>query len=77
MPRHRHPASKLAGKTFGALTVIRRVPNDDKYRWECVCTCGETVLCSTQSLTQSTVKVCWCSRRKRPNQITVTHRNRV
>jgi hypothetical protein len=75
MPSSHHPPRDLTGQTFGPLTVIRRAPG--RYNWECVCVCGETVVAQAASIIRQTVKVCWCARRKRPNLVTVTHRDRA
>ena len=37
-------ALELSGKTFGKLTVIKRIPNVRKgTRWLCKCSCGNYV----------------------------------
>ena len=56
------PLSNMAGRTYGALTVLRFVGRDKEYRdlWECRCTCGKTVAVTGKSLRNGTKKSCGC-----------------
>jgi len=43
MPLHMRPFADLRGHVFGALTIIERVTNIDRYiTWLCHCQCGST-----------------------------------
>ena len=51
----------MIGKTFGRLTVIKRVPNKGKNaRWGCICSCGEYVEVDGCHLRNGGVKSCGC-----------------
>ena len=51
----------MIGKTFGRLTVIKRVPNKVKNaRWGCICSCGEYVEVDGCHLRNGGVKSCGC-----------------
>jgi hypothetical protein len=53
------PVRDLCGKTFGSLTVLRRVQSDDgKGAWLCECRCGNTKLARTAQLTHGTLRSC-------------------
>lgn len=51
-------SSDLTGKTYGRLTVLRRLPESSL--WECSCQCGSTVVVSTNHLNQNHTQSCGC-----------------
>lgn len=55
----------LTGKTFNRLTVVREAGRTYKKSvlWECVCSCGNTVICSSNSLSSGNTKSCGCYNR--------------
>lgn len=54
-------ALELSGKTFGKLTVIKRIPNVRKgTRWLCRCSCGNYVEVDGCHLRNGGVKSCGC-----------------
>ena len=60
----------LTNKTFGTLTVLKRVEND-KYgrtQWLCKCTCGKEVIKVGSSLTSGNTKSCG-DKIHRPSQL--------
>jgi hypothetical protein len=67
--RHREPARDLTGQTFGSLTVLHR--SEEKGKWVCRCSCGETVVAYYASITHINNDKCYCYRRKRPNCVIV------
>lgn len=66
-------AIDLAGKRFGALTVIRMVPKEKRgegYKqklmyWECKCDCGAELNISAQSILRENRRSCGCQIHKR------------
>ena len=59
----------LAGRTFGRLTVLERVPNDDRYSqprplWLCQCSCGNKTVVIGANLRDGKTKSCGCLRRE-------------
>jgi len=59
------PPADIAGRRFGRLLVIRRVPTRaGRTRWLCLCDCGKEHEASTDSLMQGLVRSCGCLRRE-------------
>ncbi len=56
----------LIGKKFYKLTVIKEGPRSKKgvRRWECLCSCGNTVFVVTYSLIHGLSKSCGCMNRE-------------
>lgn len=55
----------LVGQNFGRLTVIRFHHSDEKNRyWECKCSCGNTILCTTGRLRSGNTRSCGCLRKE-------------
>lgn len=55
----------LQGQTFGRLTVLNRVPaNNKRTYWRCLCTCGAKVTVLSELLTNERTKSCGCLRRE-------------
>lgn len=52
----------LTGKVFGRLTVIRRIADTDRPRWECRCECGCKTQSTGQSLRRGGAQSCGCLR---------------
>lgn len=51
----------ITGETFGRLTVISFAYTKDKRSyWNCVCTCGNTVILNAHKLTSGNTKSCGC-----------------
>ena len=51
----------LAGQTFERLTVIKRAPNIGKeVYWECLCSCGNSVVVRARNLRSKHCKSCGC-----------------
>lgn len=59
----------LPGKQYGRLTVTKRLGRDPKhptlYRFECACSCGNTVNVTGGSLATGATRSCGCLRRER------------
>lgn len=55
-------ASDLLGRKFGRLTAIEKtdVRNGNKVVWRCSCSCGESSLVDSVSLTSGNTKSCGC-----------------
>jgi hypothetical protein len=52
----------LTNKKFGKLTVIDRAPNKNNWTmWNCVCECGNTLVCYSTHLIRNNTKSCGCS----------------
>lgn len=72
----------LTGEKFGQLRVIRRVDSyidsmGRKYgRWECQCSCGNTVYCLTGNLRKGDHQSCGCLGRKNRLAAVTTHGGR-
>lgn len=59
------PTSDRVGETFGRLTVRSRGTNSGgRARWNCECSCGNSVLVRTDSLTRGLTKSCGCLHRE-------------
>lgn len=56
LPTHKKFVN-IAGQRFSRLTVISYVGQG---KWNCICSCGKTKLCSKSHLTTSYVKSCGC-----------------
>jgi hypothetical protein len=61
----------LAGRVFGRLTVVKRVPpplqpNNNGAYWECRCTCGGTKVVRAANLHLGHTTSCGCVLRGRP-----------
>lgn len=57
----RHRASDLTGRTFGRLTVLKRVGSGkDGAKWLCQCDCGKQMLTYTERLTSGHTRSCGC-----------------
>jgi hypothetical protein len=69
-------AMDLTGKTFGSLTVIERVPGKGQ-KWKCRCSCGKFVVAIAGSIIRINSDKCYCYRRARPNQVNVTHHDKI
>lgn len=57
---------KLAGKQFGRLLVLKRLPargGETQYRWKCQCDCGTITEILGSQLTCAGTKSCGCYRR--------------
>ena len=58
----------LTGRTFGRLTVLRRVENDksNKTCWECICSCDNHTVCVVQGqrLKSGETTSCGCAKRE-------------
>lgn len=53
----------LKGKTFGLLTVKSFAGRwDERRHWECLCSCGKTLVCRENNLKTGGSKSCGCSR---------------
>lgn len=65
-------AIDLTGKTFGKLTVIKRIENNKHGNsvWNCLCECGKTKNIEGNSLTKSkkATKSCGCKGRINPEE---------
>lgn len=61
----------LIGQVFGKLTVVSRLPINEKkiIKWECLCFCGKTTFVSTASLRTGGTKSCGCQRNIRENPL--------
>lgn len=68
--RNVKPRVDLTGKTFGKLTVIKRVdpivkPNGRKVQqWLCQCSCGKQCVARHGNLTSGTTTSCGCTKRE-------------
>jgi len=53
---------ELAGRTFGRLTVIRKAGKTKcgNYKWECICSCGNTIVTKSGSLVRGDTNSCGC-----------------
>ena len=70
------PASKLEGKKFGRLTVVKRHPENNKQnkeQWECRCDCGNVSIVSTNSLSTGSIQSCGCLQRDNASEYNQTH----
>lgn len=57
------PINDLTGQKFGRLTVIKIHDYNQttrKYRWECLCVCGNTVFVISSDLKRGHTKSCGC-----------------
>lgn len=56
----------LTGQTFGSLLVIRRASCDEKNNcfWECLCSCGNTIVIKGSRLTGKRIRSCGCKSNK-------------
>jgi len=62
-----HNHKDVLGKTFGDLTVIKRLENsndNNARRWFCVCSCGREKIVKTHYLTSGKIRNCGCKRVK-------------
>lgn len=52
----------ISGKTYGYLTVIKRVDGKDKLHsyWECICKCGNIKIAKYSELVNNQTKSCGC-----------------
>lgn len=55
------PAKDLSGRKFGKLTVLTRHP---KYKWHCLCECGNETIVRSGDLISGATKSCGCLKRK-------------
>jgi hypothetical protein len=57
------------GRTYGYLTVIRKidVPKKTNQKWECLCKCGSIVVVTGSNLTGGSTKSCGCYRKYEMN----------
>jgi hypothetical protein len=70
-------AIDLTGMTFGDLTVIRQVEfNSKNAKWECVCSCGKTIVTLGQRLRIGRSRSCGCKRYVHIAEKLVTHGQR-
>lgn len=61
--KHKTHAIDLIGRTFGRLTVVKRVgtsPNDRKALWRCRCKCGKYTTVRSIDLISGNTKSCGC-----------------
>lgn len=69
-------AKDLSGQQFGRLTVIEKAATKSKEGravWVCSCSCGNTVLVDTKSLTTQSTKSCGCYSKEVHKQIFTKH----
>ena len=68
--RKNHNYQDLTGKTYGDLTVIKRIenPTGDAPRWQCICSCGNITYRNTSAILKGSS--CGC---KRIYHKTITH----
>lgn len=69
-------AKDLLGHQFGRLTVIEKSATKSKEGraiWVCSCSCGNTVLVDTKSLTTQSTKSCGCYSKEVHKQIFTKH----
>ena len=58
---NRRPTPDLAGRNFGRLTALRRVPNVGCHAyWVCACECGAQVTVRSLSLRRGETLSCGC-----------------
>jgi hypothetical protein len=75
MMSYSKPPMDLTGQTFGSLTVLGKAKG--RYKWECRCMCGNIVVALGGSIIRINNDRCQCYRRKRPNQVNVTHHDKI
>lgn len=68
----------MTGRKFGRLTVIggpisRRLKNNTRRFWECLCDCGNKVQVSTDNLNTGNTKSCGCYKRERIRKSRTIH----
>ena len=69
----------LSGQQFGRLTVLHRAPDviqsNGRHRimWECVCECGNTVICHGDNLRKGVSRSCGCYRKEYMSEHNSTH----
>ena len=67
--------SDLAGRRFGALTVIELIGRSGRQRlWMCRCDCGTTGPSTTYQLTHADPHACECGKPRRPSSASNTGR---
>ncbi|MBE6038240.1 MAG: hypothetical protein E7218_03445 [Anaerofustis stercorihominis] len=62
-----YPFSDISGRTFGRLTAIRALDERDKngyVMWHCVCSCGNEIDVSYNSLLYSNMQSCGCMKKE-------------
>lgn len=61
----------ITGKTFGRLTVIKRVENnkDRRAMWECQCSCGNKIITLGKTLRNGGTTSCGCYKRENISKI--------
>lgn len=67
------PFIDLTGQKFNRLTVIKRIKPDYPTSWECCCSCGNTVIVTTNSLRSKKTQSCGCLRRELGAKMLTTH----
>lgn len=70
-PRH----FDLTGQKFGQLTVIKPLDVQEKssFKWECLCTCGQTTNVNSANLRNNSTNSCGCLRKKISSEKFKTH----
>ncbi len=65
----------LSGRTFGRLTVVRRVANSrsGQTKFECICECGATTTVQSGNLKTGHIKSCGCLSRDTTSKLNSTH----
>ena len=65
----------LSGQVYGRLTVIRETKQkkNNRYLWECVCECGNSILVRRDGLTSGGTKSCGCLNRERASEVHTIH----
>lgn len=76
MPRG-HDIVDMTGQTFGFLTVLRRAPQEHRFRrlaaWVCRCACGVEIAVVGPSLRQRLTTSCGCMKRERFHRLLTKH----
>lgn len=58
--RNPRPFKDLTGQTFGRLTVVRRVEGGNSTMFLCACSCGNTKIIASSSLSNGATTSCGC-----------------
>lgn len=54
----------LIGQKFGRLTVMgQAAPKYGRVAWQCICDCGNTIVCTSNDLRRGAVSSCGCLRK--------------
>lgn len=64
----------LTGQTFGRLTVLSFVGSIKGHpTWDCSCSCGNTLRCTSGRLTSGNTKSCGCIKREVTGRLNLSH----